>query len=364
MNLGPEPFTTNVVDIFISYSSSDAGRVLPIADQLERAGMSVWLDRRKIPGAAIYGPEIVRAIKQCRLFALMCSDASVRSRNVNQEILLAWKYEKPYLPLLLAPISFPEQIEYWVEGRQWIEILDHPPEVWTPRIRESLSSASGSPPDFQDVHLTGGSDRPLRGLGAVQANSRPSSSNNPAETSAAPIFRDRGLAGLRSLAGFTDRIWPLPAEYARANAENKVFRGLGAPQDHVRRVHRIGSRVSLAIESEREGHLLLLDEGPEGIVYCLCPSLFAPDMRLRAGRSYLPQPGSPYDSFVITGRPGRELILAVITDQPLGFDWLPHDSQTPARVLNQSDLDALLARLRELEAAEWTALSTYFEITE
>ncbi len=363
MSPRPEQNATSGVDIFISYSSSDAGRVLPIADQLERAGMSVWLDRRRIPGSAIYGPEIVRAIKQCRLFALMCSDASVRSRNVNQEILLAWKYEKPYLPLLLAPISFPEQIEYWVAGRQWIEILEHPPEVWVPRVQESFRTVTDSPLDSQKVHSAGLSDSLLCGLGAAPENARLSSLHNPTETSAKPIFHDRGLAGLRSLAGFTDRIWPVPAEYACAGANKKVFRGLGAPQDHVRHSHRIGSSVSLAIESEREGHLLLLDEGPEKIVYCLCPSWFAPDSRLSAGRSYLPQPGSQYDSFVITGRPGRELILAIISNQPLGFDWLPHDSRTPASVLNQNDLDALLNRLRELDVAEWTALSTYFEIT-
>jgi hypothetical protein len=257
VNAMPKRFATSGTDIFISYSSSDAGRVLPLADQLERAGMSVWLDRRKIPGAAIYGPEIVRAIRECRLFALICSDAAVRSRNVNQEILLAWKYEKPCVPLLLAPISFPEQIEYWVEGRQWIEILSHPPEVWLPRVQESLRAAINSTPDLQNDRQNKTSDK--------------------------PILRDRGLADLRAQAGFTDRIWPLSAEHARAGASDKVFRGMGAPQEHARRAHRIGSRVSLAIELEREGHLLLLDEGPEGLVYCLCPSWFAPETRLFAG---------------------------------------------------------------------------------
>ena len=46
------------------------------------------------------------------------------------------------------------------------------------------------------------------------------------------------------------------------------------------------------VESDGEGYRLLLDEGPEGIIYCLCPSWFTPDTRLRAGRSYQPQDGS------------------------------------------------------------------------
>jgi len=61
-------------------------------------------------------PEIVRGIKGCKVLLLMCSDAALRSRNVKQEIQLAWKYERPYLPLLLEPTSFPEQLEYWLEA--------------------------------------------------------------------------------------------------------------------------------------------------------------------------------------------------------------------------------------------------------
>ncbi|MGH9843896.1 MAG: hypothetical protein ACREEM_34605 [Blastocatellia bacterium] len=81
---------------------------------------------------------------------------------------------------------------------------------------------------------------------------------------------------------------------------------LGTPQPDVQHGHRLGSRVRLAIESDRAehgGHLLLLDEGPEGIIYCLCPSHFAPDTRLQPGCNLLPQRGARYDSFVVTGKP-------------------------------------------------------------
>jgi hypothetical protein len=128
--------------------------------------------------------------------------------------------------------------------------------------------------------------------------------------------------------------------------------------------HRLGSRLSLSIESDREGYLMLLDEGPENIVYCLCPSWFAPDTRLKAGRCYLPQAGSRYDSFEVSGEPGREHLLAIITDEPLGLDWLPADPRTPARVLNPEDIRLLLDRLRRLETNGWVALSTYFDVVD
>lgn len=170
------------------------------------------------------------------------------------------------------------------------------------------------------------------------------------------------LQSLRIVARFTDQIWPLPAERAEHRAARSGVRGLGAPQDDVQHGYRLGSRVRLAIESERAGHLLLLDEGPEKVIYCLCPSHFAPDTRLHADYSELPQKRSRYDSFMVTGQPGREHLLAIVSDEPLGLDWLPRDPKEPARVLNQDDISTLLARLRALDADRWLALSTYFDV--
>src|SRR5713226_5922935 len=107
-------------EVFISYSNQDRDRVLWIADQLEAAGVHVWVDRHKIPGGASYGREIVQGIKNCKVLALMCSWASVGSRNVIQEVKVAWKYERRYLPLLLEPVSIPDELQYWLEGWQWI----------------------------------------------------------------------------------------------------------------------------------------------------------------------------------------------------------------------------------------------------
>jgi hypothetical protein len=72
--------------------------------------------------------------------------------------------------------------------------------------------------------------------------------------------------------------------------------------------------------------------------------------------------GSRYDSFVVTGKPGREHLLAIVTGEPLGLDWLPTEPKVPARVLIQADVDTLLARLRGLAGDRWAALSTYFDV--
>jgi hypothetical protein len=169
-----------------------------------------------------------------------------------------------------------------------------------------------------------------------------------------------GLAGLRAVARFTDQIWPLPAEEMPRIPSRT--RGLGAPQDAAQHGFRVGSRVRLVLELDRTGHLLLLDEGPEGMLYCLCPSWFAPQTRVQAGRVYLPLPQSRYDAFEVSGRPGREHLLAIVSDEPLGLDWMPVEPRVPSRVLTPVDIETLLAKIRALAGDQWVALSTYFDV--
>lgn len=133
-----DPVTTDQQYVFISYASVDRMRVLRVVAALQAAGIQVWMDQTDIPGGARYGSEISDGIRGCAAVALMCSPASLASRNVKQEILLAWKYQRPYLPLLLEPTVFPQDVEYWLEGSQWIEVLDHSDDVWAPRVLEAL----------------------------------------------------------------------------------------------------------------------------------------------------------------------------------------------------------------------------------
>jgi TIR domain/Domain of unknown function (DUF4384) len=334
------------VEVFISFASQDLPRVLEVVRSLAEVGVRAWVDRQKILGGQNYGPEIVYGIRNCKVLALMCSDASLRSKNVKQEIQLAWKYERPYLPLLLEPTNFPDQLQYWLEGWQWIEVLDRPVTAWLPEVLAALAKV-----DVQSTRLSGGA-----------VHSSMSSISDQARPIVQPTTLPQGLQGLRALAKFTDQLWPVPTEQVRRGATPTTTRGLGAPQDSVQYGYCLGSRISLALELDRAGHLMLLDEGPEGLIYCLCPSWFSPETSVPAHRVYLPQERSHYDAFVVTGRPGREHLLAIITDEPLGLDWLPHSPTIPARVLNQADIDTVLTRLHALGGDRWFALSTYFDV--
>jgi hypothetical protein len=318
--------------VFVSYASKDRARVLELVQALEKFGVTVWRDQDQILGGENYGPKIVQAIKAAKIMMICCSDAAMRSKNVKQEIQLGWHYGIPYFPLLLEPVNYPEQVEYWLTGWQYVDVAKSSLDAAIPRIVQGLRAAG----------LTQGQPQPL------------------ASSEARHAPRDH-LERLWNAARLTDQIWPVTGETQRAFSSG--LRDLGAPQTDVQHDFRLGRRVRIVIESERETNLLLINKGTSGKLYCLCPSLFAPDPTLHQGMNQLPQKSSPHPSFVITGTAGREHLLAIVSSAPLGMDWMPmHAERVPARLLSDDDVRDLLRWLQDMPADSWSALATYFEI--
>jgi hypothetical protein len=144
----PPQGTRTAPEVFVSYSVADRDRVISICEILEAAGVALWRDQNEILCGENYGPRIVQAIEASKVLVLMCTSRSLGSANVKQEIQLAWeaKPRKPYLPLLLEPhVKYPDEVRYWLTGAQWIEVLNHPKEVWLPRILEALAQHGVSP---------------------------------------------------------------------------------------------------------------------------------------------------------------------------------------------------------------------------
>ena len=123
----------------------DRERVLPIIDRLEAAGVKTWIDRDGIHGGANYALEIAEAIEHAAAMLVMCSPASLSSRNVKQEIALGWRFDRPYLPLLLETVEIPKDVAYWLEASQWVEVLDHKEHEWLPTVRTALEKYGVNP---------------------------------------------------------------------------------------------------------------------------------------------------------------------------------------------------------------------------
>ena len=158
--------------VFISYASADRERVLSIVDALRDAGIACWLDQHDIAGGTNWGGSIAEAIEGCMAIILMSSAASLNSRNVRQEIALAWQHEKPYIPLLLDNTAIPNDVAYWLATAQWIDVLDHPVEVWLPKVVHALS---GIRDQKQDTHRSAADDLAAQPQQTISLPSPPSS---------------------------------------------------------------------------------------------------------------------------------------------------------------------------------------------
>ncbi|MHB8577318.1 MAG: AAA family ATPase, partial [Dehalococcoidia bacterium] len=116
--------------VFISYGSANRATAQALAERLGSAGVAVWLDQHSIAGGASWDAAIVEGIKQSAVVAVLVSPESMQSRNVRQELRLAMQYDKPVLPLLLAPTVYPAEVEYVLAGRQWVEVLERADDDW------------------------------------------------------------------------------------------------------------------------------------------------------------------------------------------------------------------------------------------
>jgi predicted ATPase len=125
--------------LFVSYASGDRARTLEVVEVVRAQGIDVWIDQAGIAGGAAYGAEIANALRDAEAVLLIASDASLASKNVRQEIMLAWRYDRPIIPLILHPLLFPDDVAYWLEGAQWIEVFDRPADAWLTKLWQALA---------------------------------------------------------------------------------------------------------------------------------------------------------------------------------------------------------------------------------
>jgi predicted ATPase len=195
--------------VFLSYASADRERAVAIADTLEAKGVTVWIDRKSIAGGTSWSAEIVRGIESCSALLVLCSTVSARSRNVQQEVQLAWERDRPILPLLLENVRMPPAMEYALAGRQWVEILDRTEESWLPALLRALTGlgigVSGDEPRPRPIPAFAEASRPVDQAyvpGTRHPLADSASHNLPAPVTSF-IGRERELAQVRELLGTT-----------------------------------------------------------------------------------------------------------------------------------------------------------------
>lgn len=320
-------------DIFISYSSQDRSKVLSIVDQISSLGPTLWIDRNKIEGGQLYGPEIVRAIRNCKVFILMSSEFSFKSRNVHKEIMLAWRFNRPYLPLLIeesGPSDYTDEILYWLEGHQWIEVGGVPQHEWLPRVARALYRLGinlSNPPSLENIQ-----DSPIE-----------------KERSEKPVHFAKGINGLYELARYSpEELIVVPADSPHSTVKDKIYSD--------------NEKIFIQLNLNNPAHVLLLNISPRNRVHCLVPSLFSPETEFKAGLIKIPSSDTGYTSLQVSGKIGRERLLAIITKDPLGLDFMPGEFDKITRMLSPIDVEDLIQRLGEINPDHCDLISGYFDV--
>jgi TIR domain len=108
--------------VFLSYSSSDARLVQRLIESLNRAGHTVWVDRRRILGGAEWAGEIVDAIEGAAAVLVALSPGSMESDHVRKELALAVEAKKLIVPVWIERTAVSKKLRYYLADIQQIDL--------------------------------------------------------------------------------------------------------------------------------------------------------------------------------------------------------------------------------------------------
>lgn len=124
INSGRIPY---MYDIFLSYSTKDRERLIPLVEALESCGWSVFWDHRSVPIGKDWHDVIGDAIRECRSVIVAWSQHSIDSKWVREEALEGRDREALF-PILLdgTPQPFGFKIIQSADFTNWDGQTSHP----------------------------------------------------------------------------------------------------------------------------------------------------------------------------------------------------------------------------------------------
>ena len=110
--------------LFISYSRKDLLQVKPVIEEIERLGVSPWIDWQNIRGGMGWAGELVKAIRDCNGTVVMCSSAAFRSDDVLRELYIASHFGKPIGPIFLEDATPPDEFLFFLLRPQQMRLFE------------------------------------------------------------------------------------------------------------------------------------------------------------------------------------------------------------------------------------------------
>lgn len=99
---------SHTMQVFLSYENTDKEFASALSSELERRGLSVWLDKRNLLPGDNWSLEIGKALAKSQAMVVLISPESMRSNQVRQEIEYALgnsNYEHRLFPVEVRPTT-------------------------------------------------------------------------------------------------------------------------------------------------------------------------------------------------------------------------------------------------------------------
>lgn len=117
-------------DVFISYKSEEYDDAMWLYNSLRKEGISVWMAPQDIPGGSSYAKEITHAIKGCKVFVLLLSNAAQASQWIPKEIDNAINENKLILPFMVEKCELNPEFSFYLSNIQFKEAYKDKEKAW------------------------------------------------------------------------------------------------------------------------------------------------------------------------------------------------------------------------------------------
>ncbi len=117
---------TEKTDVFLSYSSLNKNVADAVVSDFEQHGIRCWYAPRDIMPGQEWVTAIHEAINACRLFILIYTDSSNESKQVANEVALAFNAGKTLIPFKLSDTEMSSELEYYLTRVHWLDAVDPP----------------------------------------------------------------------------------------------------------------------------------------------------------------------------------------------------------------------------------------------
>ena len=114
------------LDVFISYSSLNKNVADAVVSDFENNGIRCWYAPRDIMPGQEWVTSIHDAINACKLFVLIYTDSSNESKQVANEVALAFNSGKTLIPFKLSDTQMSSELEYYLTRVHWLDAVNPP----------------------------------------------------------------------------------------------------------------------------------------------------------------------------------------------------------------------------------------------